>query len=183
MQSSILLRIAGWSLGATSLLNLIQDAGLVSIVEKLALWLRAYNDFVVVIGGYLFGWMSFAYMDISPHELHIIVLTSVFASAAGRTTFAAFSDEPLFERVGLTLAIPSAILGAVVLTALVFPLGTGYILSSVLLAHFIFISTVPEDANDLKILATARAMRQELVGVIGFFLVVLAINYGVIKST
>lgn len=52
------LRILGWILGGLSVANLLRDFKWVEIKGLLGEWVQAYEDVILTISDFLFGWIS-----------------------------------------------------------------------------------------------------------------------------
>ncbi len=85
--------VLGWLMGVVSLINLVSDAGFVQLKSDLLAWQKAYQDFVTRVGNWVFGWVDFRWMEVSPIEIHMVVLTWLVASILSRTYFSLALEE------------------------------------------------------------------------------------------
>ena len=181
-KSSNLTRVLGWALSGASLLNLVQDLALVSIVGKLHAWLDAYSAFVKLVGGWLFGWIRFSWFSISPAELHVLVLTGVFCTGLGRAIarFKSGGVEQMFPRpvnafelfYGLVFATAYAFLPILLLAALFHdPYGALAASGALAVAALAFGVRVGKFVNA----DVARYVRHECIGTICVFLLMVVV--------
>lgn len=82
----LVLNIAGWLMGALSLLQLIDGIEAVTLVGQAKKWLHAYSSLVEKISGFLFGWMQWRWFQISEIEAHLLVLVLLLLVAVGRAS-------------------------------------------------------------------------------------------------
>jgi hypothetical protein len=72
-------RILAWIAAALSILNLLQDANLVSLYASVATWAEAYRRLINAIFQFLFSWIPFSWFHIGEWEQHGLVVAFTLA--------------------------------------------------------------------------------------------------------
>ncbi|HEX8222792.1 MAG TPA: hypothetical protein VF605_03130 [Allosphingosinicella sp.] len=78
----------GWLLGAAAVLNLIEDMTWVKLSGRVKSWLDAYAEFLAASADLLFNWLPIDWIRITPVEMHLLVVFTVFQTAFLRAKFA-----------------------------------------------------------------------------------------------
>lgn len=87
-------------LAVISIINLVEDAKLISLQENLATWFGAYDRIVSTIFHTILGWISLPGFAISPVEQHFIVIFTLMTSAMVRGVLAVPRNSTL-RQLGL----------------------------------------------------------------------------------
>jgi hypothetical protein len=174
--------VLGWVLAAMSLLNLVHDLTWVELSKKLADWVDAYAFLVHRLGSFLFGWIHFKWIGVSAEEHHVLVLASILLAALYRGELHHQREQygRVVDRVGPAVTFFFLILFPLI-PALLLPgywgLG-GSILMLILLPLIVMgKGTKPEDN-----FADPAVVKRELVGVGGVFVLVMALNYALLRA-
>ncbi len=176
---SILLHAIGWVLGALSLLNLIKDLNLVELYGKIGEWTLAYGLFVSRIGSFLFGWIDWGWIRIDALEYHMLVITVLVGSAAGRAAYSTAirrgKADPGLELFATFAVFIACALGAALVIPSPYSLWVGTIL--VLFMAWVQMSKVKEQEADIDF----TEFRREAMIVGAAFLVLVLANYLIFK--
>jgi hypothetical protein len=182
--ANIPLRIMGWVLGGLSLLSLIEDLSPLELYGKLKLWLSAYTQFIGLISEGLFGWLEFRWISITFPESHVLVITSLFAAAFARAQGATVSKANAEHSWGQG-AVEGGMFFAVffswsLIPALIFPGWGGVVgatIGALIVAISVLFGTDELGQRSLGVYARSADVRRELVGVIGVFALLIALNF------
>ena len=71
-------------LGGLSSFKVIEDLNITKLYGILDKWIVAYNNLIEPIGKFLFGWLKFRWIEVSPFEYHILVIAIILISAYAR---------------------------------------------------------------------------------------------------
>ena len=176
------LRVLGWLAGGLSLLNMIEDLSPLKVFGQLKSWLDAYTSFVSDLGAFLFGWIEYEWIAIDDREMHILILAMLlvgaYARAVGRmprTPFGGVGDQ-----IGTAIAGVVFYFSCVLLPAILVPSWYGLAASAAVLTALgaLFLTHDSETAD----FPQPHAIRVELVGVCGVFVLLVALNYTVFRA-
>jgi hypothetical protein len=180
--SSNLLSVLGWVFGAMSVLNLVNDIGRVAVFGKLKTWLDAYVTFVSLMGNFFFGWIKLGWISVSPEEYHVLIVMGIFCAAYFR------AEYPLTRSQGNTKV--DAFFTALTISLIYFlfalvPVllfgGIWGVAAGIVGIIFFTVITLPNHGPGATY-ANGAAVRRELYGVLGVFLVLLAVNYSLLRA-
>src|SRR5687768_9995308 len=96
----LVLNIAGWLMGALSLLQLIDGIEAVTLVGQAKKWVHAYSSLVAKISSFLFGWMRWRWFQISELEAHLLVLVLLLLEAIARASLKTGRLRSRVEAIG-----------------------------------------------------------------------------------
>lgn len=177
--------VLGWILGAMSLLNLVQDIGVISVFGKLKAWMSAYSLFVNNAGSLLFGWINYYWFSVTVSEHHALVISWIFAAAVARAEYrvAYYQCRDVCPWIRLTAKATVLLLiwgVGPLLLVIILPDFLGVIICALIYLYFAM-ATMVRVADDIQ-RASGQSIRRELVGVVGVFLVLVALNYSVFRT-
>ena len=180
------------------MLNLIQDIGRMAVFGKLKVWLDAYSMLVKSVGGFLFGWIQFRWASVSHEEFHLLVIAAVACSAIWRAEYRYMTPERIVEKytdamhhvVGkVSFPVVSAIAATMLsafyflfafIPALLLPDHWGVAAGALAFSLPFGVSFFNKSDDDR--LAPGAHVRMELLGVLGVFVVLVAVNYAFLRT-
>jgi hypothetical protein len=174
--------IFGWALGAMSVLNLVQDIGKFAVFGKLKVWLDAYVLLVRQLGSLLFGWINIWVFDVTEAEMHVLVVSAVFSAAVFRAEYV--HERPrtndAFRTAGAAFGGALFCFAFALIPIVAFPgyWGMGLAVISMLFAATLWLTNTEQDPR----LAPGRIVFRELLGVLGTFALLVALNYSVFRT-
>ena len=180
--SSNLLSVLGWVFGAMSVLNLVNDIGRVAVFGKLKTWLNAYVTFVSLMGNFLFGWIRLGWISVSPEEYHVLIVSGIFCAAYFRAEYSLTRSQggtkvdAFFKALTFSLNDFVFALVPVLLFGGIWGVAAGIV--GIIIS---LLGTLPNYGPDVGY-ACGAAVRRELYGVLGVFLVLLAVNYSLLRA-
>ena len=165
-----------------SLLNLVNDIGRVAVFGKLKTWLDAYVTFVSLMGNFLFGWIKLGWISVSPEEYHVLIVSGVLCAAYFRAEYPLSRSQwktkvdAFFTALIVSLVFFLFALVPVLLFGGIWGVAAGIV-------GLIFSSLcILSDPSPGGTVAGGAAVRHELYGVLGVFLVLLAVNYSLLRA-
>lgn len=175
-------RVVGWVLGAASLLNLLQDLDYVALKGKIGTWIAAYNAVVSNIHRLCFSWVNFKWVNISLQETHLLIISAIMATIvcrAHRQTIITTGKE------NETVTFAAVTIGSVLAPAVLLPGRLGILVGSLLLLGMlsVFVGLYLFGDGDGPQRLAIKPFFQELCGIGGIVLVLIAISNSLVFST
>jgi len=123
----------GWLLASLSMVNIIDDLDLITLQEKLARWIHAYDAFVQQMFVYCFGWIDILWFHISEAETHLLIIFSIVLTNSMRSAMSVPEEDRFrvgcFGIFGYMFAILFIGFIPTILSAVFFPmLSCGFII-------------------------------------------------------
>ena len=166
----------GWTLGAMSLLSIVDDFNWVKLHGYVLKWSTAYSDLTEKLRTLLFGWIDFGPFSVSSVEVHIMVIWTIFVTSYVR---AAMRDDPNVEVhvfVSLIFIAPSILLFIALPTPVSAMLSVPFIVLCIY-TFMIYEQSIAKKGEATSSAPPAAEVRQEAFGVLGVFALIVLINY------
>ncbi|MFT3733033.1 MAG: hypothetical protein QM780_16700 [Hyphomicrobium sp.] len=175
------LSVFGWVLGGLSVLNLIHDLSPIKLYGLVKDWAEGYQSLVEKIGTFLFGWIDWRWVSIDRNEMHIIVLAILLGAAtmrASRMVQIRGGVPPIAAFVGAMFGAFFVIILPVIIIAALLPEPWGFIGSAAYLPWAAYEFGFRNDEADEAVPAS-KDVRQEFLGIIAVFALLVALNYSI----
>ena len=164
-----------------SLLNLAQDIGRLAVYGKLKNWLDAYAVFANRIREWLFGWIDFAWINISRDEMHLLILVTLLGGASARAAYFDAIDATNDLREARTAAASMiVVVAAIPLIGILCLPGEYGVIVSVL--YVIMASSALLFEPYSKALPSGLIVWKELAPIVVLFLVIVAVNHAIVAQ-
>ncbi|MFN9546788.1 MAG: hypothetical protein ACK6AD_06920 [Cyanobacteriota bacterium] len=173
--------LLGWISGGLSLLNLIEDLTPLKLFGKLEKWVQAYSLFIEKISDFLFGWINLQWINISPLEAHLLVITFVVVGAYFRVEFKAQRGhgESIASDLFISLGpVMTDFFLLALLPALLLPTWFGIAGATI---GFVYICWYYLWPDSMGYCAYSRALYKELVGALIVLMLLVILNYTVFR--